>query len=114
MYRVGLPAVPGAYSNWRDLEIFGRGRDRGVRPEGHERCDQNPTATISSGCSGSRHPTATRSYRRRCHNNLRCLVITARIVGGDAVLAWLHETPDAVASGLARAISKLGIDLQRK
>jgi hypothetical protein len=41
-------------------------------------------------------------------------VITARLVGDDAVLAWLRATPDAVASGLARAITTLGIELQRK
>jgi hypothetical protein len=41
-------------------------------------------------------------------------VITARLVGDDAVLAWLRVTPDVAATGLARAISKLGIDLQRK
>src|SRR5205823_2172779 len=41
-------------------------------------------------------------------------MITARLVGGDAVLAWLRAIPDAVASGLARAIATLGIELQRK
>jgi hypothetical protein len=41
-------------------------------------------------------------------------VITARLVGDDAVIAWLRATPDAVASGLARAITTLGIELQRK
>ena len=41
-------------------------------------------------------------------------MITARLVGADAVLAWLRSTPDMAASGLARAITKLGIDLQRK
>jgi hypothetical protein len=41
-------------------------------------------------------------------------VITARLVGDDAVLAWLRAAPDAVASGLARAIATLGIELQRK
>jgi hypothetical protein len=41
-------------------------------------------------------------------------VITARLVGDDAVLAWLRATPDVVASGLARAVAKLGLDLQRK
>jgi phage gpG-like protein len=41
-------------------------------------------------------------------------MITARLVGDDAVLAWLRATPDAVASGLARAITTLGIELQRK
>jgi hypothetical protein len=40
-------------------------------------------------------------------------VITARLVGDDAALAWLRANPDAIASGLARAITKLGIDLQR-
>lgn len=41
-------------------------------------------------------------------------MITARLVGDDTVLAWFRATPDAAASGLARAIAKLGIDLQRK
>ena len=41
-------------------------------------------------------------------------MITARLVGDDAVIAWLRATPDAVASGLARAITTLGIELQRK
>jgi hypothetical protein len=41
-------------------------------------------------------------------------VITARLVGGDEVLAWLRATPDLAASGLARAITTLGIELQRK
>ena len=41
-------------------------------------------------------------------------MITADVVGDEAVLAWLRATPNAVASSLARAISKLGIDLQRK
>jgi phage gpG-like protein len=41
-------------------------------------------------------------------------VITARLVGDDAVLAWLRAAPDAVASGIARAIAQLGIDLQRR
>ena len=41
-------------------------------------------------------------------------MITARLVGDDAVLAWLRTTPDLAASGLARAITALGIELQRK
>jgi hypothetical protein len=41
-------------------------------------------------------------------------VITAHLVGDDRVLAWLRTAPEAVNSGLARAITKLGIDLQRK
>jgi hypothetical protein len=41
-------------------------------------------------------------------------VITARLVGDDAVLAWLRAIPDTVASGLTRAITTLGIELQRK
>jgi hypothetical protein len=41
-------------------------------------------------------------------------MITARLVGDDAVLAWLRATPDLAASGLARAITALGIELQRK
>lgn len=40
-------------------------------------------------------------------------MITARLVGEDAVLAWLRDAPDAMASGVARAITQLGIDLQR-
>ena len=41
-------------------------------------------------------------------------MITARLVGDEAVLAWLRATPDMAASGLARAITTLGIELQRK
>jgi hypothetical protein len=41
-------------------------------------------------------------------------MITAHLVGDDAVLAWLRATPDLAASGLARAITRLGIELQRK
>ena len=41
-------------------------------------------------------------------------MITARIVGDDAVLAWLRATPDLAASGLARAIATLGIQLQNR
>jgi hypothetical protein len=41
-------------------------------------------------------------------------VITARLVGDDAVLAWLRATPDLAASGLARAIATLGIQLQNR
>jgi phage gpG-like protein len=41
-------------------------------------------------------------------------VITARLVGDDAVLAWLRAAPDAIASGIGRAISQLGIELQHK
>ena len=35
-------------------------------------------------------------------------MITAHLVGDDAVLAWLRATPDLAASGLARAITSLG------
>jgi hypothetical protein len=41
-------------------------------------------------------------------------MITARLVGDDAVLAWLRAAPDLVVSGLGRAITTLGIELQRK
>lgn len=41
-------------------------------------------------------------------------MIVARLVGEDAVLAWLRATPDLAASGLARAMTTLGIELQRK
>jgi hypothetical protein len=41
-------------------------------------------------------------------------VITARLVGDDRVLAWLRRTPDAAASGIARTIAALSIDLQRR
>jgi hypothetical protein len=41
-------------------------------------------------------------------------MITARLIGDDAVLAWLRAIPDLAASGLARAITTLGIELQRK
>jgi hypothetical protein len=41
-------------------------------------------------------------------------MIVARLVGDDAVLAWLRATPDLAASVLARAMTTLGIELQRK
>jgi hypothetical protein len=41
-------------------------------------------------------------------------VITADLIGDEQMLSWLRALPDAVGSGLARAITKLGIDLQRK
>jgi phage gpG-like protein len=41
-------------------------------------------------------------------------VIAACIVGDDEVLARLRAIPDAVNNGIARAITKLGIDLQSK
>jgi hypothetical protein len=41
-------------------------------------------------------------------------VITAYLVGDEQMLSWLRAIPDAVGSGLARAITKLGITLQRK
>ena len=41
-------------------------------------------------------------------------MITAHLVGDEAVLAWLRATPDLAASGLARALTTLAIELQRK
>jgi phage gpG-like protein len=41
-------------------------------------------------------------------------VITAYLVGDEEVLARLRGIPDAINAGLARAIAKLGIDLQRR
>jgi phage gpG-like protein len=41
-------------------------------------------------------------------------VIAAHIVGDGEVLARLRAIPDAVNNGIARAITKLGIDLQSK
>lgn len=41
-------------------------------------------------------------------------MITGRIVGDDAVIGWLRGVTDTAASGLARAISDLCLDLQRK
>lgn len=41
-------------------------------------------------------------------------MITARLVGDDAVLARLRAAADLAASELARAITTLGIELQRK
>jgi|SRR5215467_2285405 len=41
-------------------------------------------------------------------------MITAHLVDDDTVLAWLRDTPDAIASGIARAITRLGIELQRR
>lgn len=40
-------------------------------------------------------------------------MITARLVGDNTVLEWLRAAPDAIASGIARAITQLGIELQR-
>lgn len=40
-------------------------------------------------------------------------MITALLVGDDQVLSQLRAMPDAIDSGVARAIAKLGIDLQR-
>jgi hypothetical protein len=41
-------------------------------------------------------------------------VIAAHIVGDQEILARLRAIPDAIDTGLARAITKLGIDLQSK
>ena len=41
-------------------------------------------------------------------------MINAYLIGDDAVLAWLRAAPDAIGSGIARAITQLGIDLRRK
>jgi len=41
-------------------------------------------------------------------------MITGRVVGDDAVIAWLRAVTDRAAAGLARAISELCLDLQRK
>lgn len=41
-------------------------------------------------------------------------MITGRLVGDGAVLAWFRTTPDLAASGLARAIATLGIQLQKR
>jgi hypothetical protein len=41
-------------------------------------------------------------------------VITAHLVGDERALARLRDMPLAINSGLARAITKLGIDLQGK
>ena len=41
-------------------------------------------------------------------------MITARLAGNDEALAWLRRTPDAAASGIARTIAALSIDLQRR
>ena len=41
-------------------------------------------------------------------------MITGRVVGNDAVIAWLRAVTDTAASGLARAIAELCLDLQRK
>ena len=40
-------------------------------------------------------------------------MIAARLVGDDVVLEWLSGASDAVASGIAQAITQLGIELQR-
>jgi hypothetical protein len=41
-------------------------------------------------------------------------VIAAHLIGDEQILPWLRSLPEAVGSGLARAIAKLGIDLQRR
>ena len=41
-------------------------------------------------------------------------MITARLIGDGAVLAWFRATPDLAASGLARAVATLGIQLQNR
>ena len=41
-------------------------------------------------------------------------MITGFLVGDEEALARLRAIPDAINAGLARAIAKLGIDLQRK
>src|SRR5207302_8340184 len=61
-----------------------------------------------------RDPTSTSGKYHRSHDDIRRPMITARLVGDEAVLAWLRATPDLAASGLARAITTLGIELQRK
>jgi hypothetical protein len=40
-------------------------------------------------------------------------MITAHLVGVEEVLSWLRATPETINTGLARAITRLGIDLQR-
>lgn len=40
-------------------------------------------------------------------------MITAYLIGDEELLARLRSIPDAINAGLARAITKLGIDLQR-
>src|SRR5438067_1217706 len=114
MHRTRIAALPRAFAHRRSLEIVGRCRDRRIRPKGHERPDQNAPATISSDCSDRSDPASTGDNRGRCRDNIQRPVISARLVGDDAVLAWLRATPDAIASGLARAIATLGIELQRK
>jgi hypothetical protein len=41
-------------------------------------------------------------------------MITAYLVGDKELSSWLHSIPDAVHTSLVPAITKLGIDLQRK
>jgi hypothetical protein len=41
-------------------------------------------------------------------------VISARLIGDQQVLSRLRTMPDGIASGLARAIARLGIELQRR
>ena len=41
-------------------------------------------------------------------------MITGRVVGDDAVIAWLRAITDRAASGLARTITELCLDLQRR
>ena len=39
-------------------------------------------------------------------------MIAAQLIGDEQALSWLRGIPDAAGSGLARAITKLGIQLQ--
>jgi hypothetical protein len=88
-------------------------RDGQLLAERFERRDQNAAATISVGCPHRRDPSnGGADCRRRCDTFGRA-VIAAYLVGDAEALARLHAIPDAVNSGLARAIAKLGIDLQR-
>lgn len=105
MHRTRRAALSRAYSHRRSLEVIGRRRDRRIRAKGHERRDQDSAATISPSIAYRVGPTLT-------SNDVT--VITARLVGDDAVLTWLRDAPDLIASGLARAIVQLGIELQRK
>jgi hypothetical protein len=41
-------------------------------------------------------------------------MITGHLVGVEEVLSWLRATPETVDTGLARAITRLGIELQRR
>jgi len=71
-------------------------------------------ATIPSCYPGCRNSSDDGLGQHRHDNTREHPVITAHLAGEERVLARLRDMPVAIKSGLVRAITKLGIDLQRK